>query len=135
MSPVAASEGRLEKACFVGSYHGGPRELLVRQAEREFGLDRFGSSGQKFDGPKSSVLEGYKYCVAAENSFGFGYDTEKLPEAWDSGCVPVATFHQPLSDFNPLALSPGNPSAAYDHPLLLQAPSPVGVLDYLRRLV
>ncbi len=135
MTPLPISEERIDKACFVGSYRGGPRELLLRQAERAFGLDRFGGSGQKFDGPKAAILEKYRYCVAAENSFGFGYDTEKLPEAWDSGCVPVGTFNQPLSDFNPLAISPDNPAAAYEHPLLLEAPSADRVLDYLENVL
>lgn len=135
MTPLPISEGRIDKACFVGSYRGGPRELLLRQAERQFGLDRFGGSGQKFDGAKAAVLERYTFCAAAENSFGFGYDTEKLPEAWDSGCVPVGTFLQPLSDFNPLAISPDNPLAAHEHPLLLEAPSADRILGYLQNLL
>jgi hypothetical protein len=134
LEPLPKTKGRLEKACFVGSYAGGPRELMLTQAERDFGLDRYGEAGERFEGPKVSVLEKYRYSVGAENSFGFGYDTEKLPEVWDAGCLPVATFAQPMSDFNPLAIVPGDPSSAYKNPLLLKEPSPKRVLDYLDKL-
>lgn len=107
---------------------------MLRLAEERFGLDRYGNAGRRFDGPKVSILEKYRYSVGAENSFGFGYDSEKLPEVWEAGCVPVASFSQPLSDFNPLLVSASSPLVAHEQPLLLDRPSPTRVLDYLDKL-
>lgn len=133
--PRATPSARLDRACWVGSYTTGIRESLLDHVERTYGLDRYGEAGARFSGPKSVVLEKYRYCVAAENSFGFGYDTEKLPEAWDAGCVPVGTFCQPMSDFNPRALDPKDPASAHSHPLLLQAPDARPLLDYLDQTI
>lgn len=137
MMPIPREDpgARLERACWVGSYTTGIRASLLNQVERTFGLDRYGEAGAPFSGPKSVVLEKYRYCMAAENSFGFGYDTEKLPEAWDAGCVPVGTFCQPMSDFNPRALDENDSASAYSHPLLLQAPDARPILDYLDQTI
>ena len=36
----------------------------------------------------------------AENSLGYGYETEKLPEAWNAGCIPVGYLKCEPSAFN-----------------------------------
>jgi hypothetical protein len=132
MQPIRRSSERIQRACWVGSNdHAQPRELLRELVESHYGLDVFGPAGIPFEGSKLDVLSKYKFSLAAENSFGFGYDSEKVPEIWDSGCVPVGGFSQPLSDFNPNVLDLRNPEACFSEPLLLRAPNPDHVLEYL----
>lgn len=132
LEPVSSPDDRLDKACFIGSVEQTePRRGILGWVDNEFGLDVFGRAGVPFSGPKLPLMSKYKYAVAAENSFGLGYDSEKLPEAWDAGCIPVGAFQQPLSDFNPHAIgvdtNPGGPR----HPLLLRPPDPTPLLEYL----
>ena len=135
LAPIPKSRRRLDKACWIGSYINEPRRSLLRHAESTFGLDVFGAVGAPVGGPKVEVLEKYRFAVGAENSLGIGYDSEKIPEAWDAGCIPVSSFIQPLSDFNPLALNLSNPEDSTRHPLLLKEPNPAPVLDYLKRIL
>lgn len=135
MQPVPRVRNRKKKAVWVGSYLNEPRASLLRHAESTFGLDTFGEQGQPFNGPKASILEKYQFAVGAENSLGVGYDSEKVPEVWDAGCLPVSTFLQPFSDFNPLSLNSDDPFESHRHPLLLREPNPNPVLDYLRQIM
>lgn len=132
MEPVPLPDGRLVRACFIGSgEQTEPRRGILRWVDNEIGLDVFGGAGKAFSGPKLPLMSKYKYAVAAENSFGLGYDSEKLPEAWDAGCVPVGAFQQPFSDFNPLAIGVGPNLGSTRHPLLLRPPDPTPLLEYL----
>jgi hypothetical protein len=38
---------------------------------------------------KNAFCRGYKFCLAFENSSASGYTTEKLIDAWMSGCIPI----------------------------------------------
>lgn len=132
LSPLPApASDRLERACWVGSSVGPIRQPILNSISNTYGLDIYGAAGRSFAGPKSAILKRYRYAVGAENSFGFGYDTEKIPEIWDSGCIPVGTFVQPLSDFNPAALDASRPERAFREPLLLRAPDLDPIFDYL----
>ena len=53
---------------------------------------------------KIQFQKGYKFCLCAENTYAPGYTTEKLLEAFASGCVPIY-YGDPLAvrDFNPKA--------------------------------
>lgn len=135
MQPIPKSRGRLNKACWIGSYISEPRSSLLRHTETTYGLDIFGTAGRPIVTNKVQVLEKYRFAVGAENSLGIGYDSEKLPEVWDAGCVPVSPIIQPLSDFNPLALNMNSPEESTRHPLLLKEPNPTPVLDYLARIL
>lgn len=136
LEPIPKSRSRINRACWIGSAsESEPRNSLLNLARQAYGLDVFGQAGEPFSGPKSAILEKYKFSVAAENSYGFGYDSEKLPEVWDSGCVPVATFLQPMTDFNPECLNIKDPSSANHHPLLLAPPNPEPLLDYLETVI
>jgi hypothetical protein len=56
--------------------------------------------------PKKTILENYTFALCPENSIGDGYVTEKIPEAFHSGCIPI-TWCRPQDleeDFNPGAL-------------------------------
>ena len=51
---------------------------------------------------KLKFQKGYKFCLCAENTYAPGYTTEKLLEAFASGCIPIY-YGDPLAvqDFNP----------------------------------
>jgi len=53
---------------------------------------------------KLKFQSGYKFCLCAENTYAPGYTTEKLLEAFASGCIPIY-YGDPLAiqDFNPKA--------------------------------
>lgn len=53
---------------------------------------------------KLKFQSGYKFCLCAENTYAPGYTTEKLVEAFASGCIPIY-YGDPLvtQDFNPKA--------------------------------
>ena len=53
---------------------------------------------------KIKFQSGYKFCLCAENTYAPGYTTEKILEAFASGCVPIY-YGDPLAvqDFNPKA--------------------------------
>jgi hypothetical protein len=84
-------------------------------------------------GKKWEVLQDYQYCVVTENSPGYGYETEKVPEAVVSGCLAVGYIPNPFSDFNPDAASflPSRPPLDGLPPLLRQRPSLDPLFAYL----
>jgi hypothetical protein len=88
-------------------------------------------------GKKIDVLRKYKYCVVTENSTGYGYETEKTPDAVTAGCVPIGFIANPWSEFNA-------ESTFFDVPrelpeelpaLLRQEPKLDGLLEYLGRVL
>lgn len=135
--PSRGASRRLNRACFVGSYQpDGPRAAILEDVRGKFGLDMYGNAGLNVpSGGKRRVLKRYRFSVGAENSVGYGYDTEKLPEVWDSGCLPVGTLFQSGSDFNPAALSNTEPTVSHHNPLLTRPPDPRPLLDYLDNLI
>lgn len=133
--PIPRTPNRLGRACWVGSYISEPRESLLRHAQSTVGLDLYGAIGEPVNGPKLAVLEKYRYAVGAENSLGIGYDSEKIPELWDSGCLPISTFLQPMSDFDPRVIGSNDPDLAHRYPLLAHPPDASQVLDYLHKLL
>lgn len=136
MSPLPPpSQDRFSRACWVGSSVGPIRGPILGSISDIYGLDIFGNAGRPISGPKSAVLEQYRYSVGAENSFGFGYDSEKIPEIWNSGCIPVGAFIQPFSDFNSAALDFSNPENALREPLLLEPPTLDPVFEYLEAVI
>ena len=104
---------------------------------REFiDVDSFRKGSElSWDGNKYDLLTSYKYNFAAENSIGYGYETEKLPEAWCSGAIPVGYFKNPFSDFNP-NLNFSNVlldhTSLLKHPLILTEPNLGEVISYIR---
>lgn len=54
---------------------------------------------------KKDVLEQFAFNLCPENGLYPGYYTEKIPEAFHSGCLPITWADQNISvDFNPAAL-------------------------------
>ncbi|WP_036185719.1 glycosyltransferase family 10 domain-containing protein [Marinobacterium lacunae] len=95
---------RVKKAVIFTSHLREPRGRLYEIVNNILGCDGFGSvfsnAGMSFE--KYNILEGYNYCLCPENSIGDGYITEKIPEAFYAGCIPI-TWCRPedlLVDFN-----------------------------------
>ena len=133
MSPLPDSCGRIDKAIMITSHLDFPRASLLSGIQRRFKIDVFGRLGENFSGPKLPLMKKYKFAVVPENSVGFGYDTEKMPEAWIAGCIPLGSYQNPYSDFNPklFYLNEEVVCSAIREPLLLSEPSLSEIEQYL----
>jgi hypothetical protein len=134
--PLQAQEGRMPCAVAVGSHVDFPRAALLNSVEGQMRVDCFGGMGKKLFETKLELMQKYKYAFCPENSTGYGYDTEKLPEAWVAGCVPVGFYLNPFSDFNPkIANCAVANNLAYEQPLLLTPPKLEEVENYVRSVI
>jgi len=88
-------------------------------------------------GKKLELLQQYKYCVTSENSPGYGYESEKVPEARIAGCIPIGYIANPFSDFNVQAYFFDPPVGEIEilPPLLHERPQISGLLDYLAKVI
>jgi hypothetical protein len=111
MQPIAKSfpdcGSRLFRASLISRHLEPPRDRLYNLINNTIGCD---GCGQAFDKPltqsKLDVQRKYIFSLCPENSLGDGYITEKIPEAFCSGCIPITFCHpDDLSfDFNPNAV-------------------------------
>lgn len=88
---------RRDRAVWLTSHLDFPRSQILHLLEQRVPVDVV--RGIPW-GSKEALLRGYRYCVVSENSPGYGYETEKLPEARVAGCIPVGYEPNPFSDFN-----------------------------------
>lgn len=88
-------------------------------------------------GSKASLLRTYRYCVVSENSPGYGYETEKLPEARLAGCVPIGYEANPFSQFreDSYFFSPPRVLPERLPPLLKSRPNLGPFLEYLASVI
>ena len=114
MLPIAETynkhqrRSRLNKAIFFSSHLRDHRRKLYDLTNTTIGCDGIGTifANGDMNLPKMPVMETYAYSLCPENSVGDGYITEKVPEAFHSGCIPI-TWCRPcdlLLDFNPDAV-------------------------------
>jgi hypothetical protein len=113
MQPLGNSfKERLNKIVLITSHLNEPRKLLYERLQKSIPIDGFGpffdksirnhhtSSFNKFD-----VLQRYAFNLCPENSLYPGYITEKIPEAFFAGCVPLTWVDPNIKcDFNPRAI-------------------------------
>ena len=125
MEPLKCDSSRKDVAVLISSHLDHPRGELVRAFRKQRDIDIYGGAGLAFQGSKLDLMKDYKYAFCVENSVGFGYDTEKLPEAWVAGCVPLGVYLNPFSDFNPAVvdINPSDPTSYARVPLLKTEPS------------
>lgn len=133
LSPLAFDEhgrGRLNKAVWVTNHLSYPRSSIRDRLESQVEIDVVNNIPW---GQKASYLERYRYCVVTENSVGYGYETEKVPEAWMAGCIPIGYVANPMGDFNPKSFFFDLPVLEGSElpPLIDAMPSLSGLLDYL----
>jgi hypothetical protein len=103
---------RLQKIAFITSHLNEPRKLLYKRLNSLVPIEGFGphfdqtirshhqSSFKKFE-----LLQNYAFNLCPENSLYPGYVTEKIPEAFYAGCIPLTWVDSNVvCDFNPKAM-------------------------------
>jgi len=113
MQPLGNSfKDRFNKIALITSHLNEPRKLLYEHLQKNITVDGFGpffdksirnhhtSSFNKYD-----VLQRYAFNLCPENSLYPGYITEKIPEAFFAGCIPLSWVDPNIGcDFNPSAI-------------------------------
>lgn len=100
---------RKRKAVMFTSHFKGQRAALFEVTSKILGCDGFGrvfGQDTRRRGGKFDLTREYEFALCPENSIGPGYITEKIPEAYYAGCVPI-TWCRPEDlaiDFNPKAV-------------------------------
>ena len=108
LRPLAWNREADQKAVFVASYLNAERHFLMRQASQAVPIDGFGRAFDRAipDHTRSSftkreLLAGYQYNFCPENAIAPGYVTEKIPESFACGCIPIAYVDPTVSvDFS-----------------------------------
>jgi hypothetical protein len=103
---------RAQKAVLMSSHLREPRASCLSALQKVMPVDGMGpyfnkniKDHQSSDFRKKNVLKHYAFNLCPENGIHPGYVTEKIPEAFAAGCLPVAYVDQSVAvDFNPLAL-------------------------------
>jgi hypothetical protein len=152
---------RPRKAAIFASHMPGARATLLRELKKVIDVDGYGSH---FDTKvrhhdrsgffKDDVLQNYMFCLCPENEMYPGYYTEKIPESYGAGSIPLGWVDQNaridfqggfvnLADFAAegyaegiaKALAPDNLEALVSAPLMNSPPSIRGLLGFLERVV
>jgi hypothetical protein len=137
MTSLPDSVDRKNRVISISSHLDHPRKSLLQYVKKYFDVDVYGASGIKFNGAKIDMMHQYKYAFCPENSTGYGYDTEKIPEAWVAGCIPVGVYLNPYSDFNPEIVGSTLENLGVDRSqaLLLRQPDLTEIENYVRRIL
>ncbi len=136
-APLLPTPNRFDKAIVISSHLDHPRSALLKSLQSQFQFDIFGSVGSKLEGSKLDKMQQYKFAFCPENSVGFGYETEKIPEAWVAGCIPIGIFLNPYSQFNPNLqnINPHNLESFKNLKLLDSEPSLTAIENYVRKII
>jgi hypothetical protein len=141
---------RPQRAAIFASHLREPRATLYQVLNKVIPVDGFGpyfdasiSHHSSSTISKQRILQNYAFNLCPENSMYPGYYTEKIPEAFMAGCLPITWADSNLDvDFNPktilnlaphmhesfsnladLMFSPKKMHPYPDQPLMLTAPS------------
>ena len=97
LRPIKWNSAGLRKAVFVTSYLTAERRFLMDRTKCALPVDGYGRafdpsihSHSRSSFTKRDLLSRYQYNLCPENSISPGYVTEKIPEAYVCGCVPIA---------------------------------------------
>jgi hypothetical protein len=138
ISPLKEDTDREDAAILIASKLDFPRCSLLERFKSIKLVKVFGNAGLPFSGGKYHLMKHFKYAFCCENSIGFGYDSEKIPEAWIAGCMPCGVHLNPLSDFNPKVvngLELNQDQAAFRNPLLLNKPNLNEIEEYVKNFI
>jgi len=112
MNPLGNRFLRRGNSCAMLSSHlREPRGSLYKAIEKIIPIQGFGAYFNKSikdhhssDFLKKDILEKFTFNLCPENGLYPGYYTEKIPEAFNSGCLPITWADENISvDFNPTA--------------------------------
>jgi hypothetical protein len=99
---------RQNKAILFSKHLREPRRQLYEVTNSVLGCDGYGGAFNNDNRAqaKMPIMEGYRFSLCPENSIGDGYITEKIPEAFHSGCIPISWCRPEdlAEDFNPEAI-------------------------------
>jgi hypothetical protein len=137
MSPLHHDATRDSNAVMISSHLDFPRAALLKNIKTNIKVDVYGGAGLSFDGPKYDLMTKYRYAFCPENSVGYGYDTEKIPEAWIAGCIPLGIYLNPFSEFNSeiVGLKNYDLESAHQVPLLLKKPTLIEIEEYIEKVI
>lgn len=153
---------REQKGVLLSSHLREPRASSLSALQKLMPVDGFGPYFDKkikdhhnSNFLKKDILAGYAYNLCPENGVYPGYVTEKIPEAFATGCLPITYVDPSVTvDFNPKAFINLVPMAessydrlaeilqskalleAYtDEPLLIQRPSLESLTYFLKNII
>lgn len=153
---------RPQKAAIFASHLREPRGTLLEAVKRQIEVVEYGKSfnSQIKNHSESGLikfdeLQHFAFNLCPENGMHPGYYTEKIPEAFMAGCLPITWADENVKvDFNPLAFINLAPMSANHfnelgeilhsrnlllgyagHPLLLSRPSLQALKNYLRDVI
>ena len=94
--------------CMITSHLNEPRNSIFKKFSQRFKVDGYGPYFNKnikdhYSNPiiKIDILKNYAFNLCPENSLYPGYYTEKIPEAFLGGCLPISWADQNIKyDFN-----------------------------------
>ncbi len=161
MRPLGQPTGRQERGILISSHLREPRATLLAAVRQLMEVDCHGTA---FDGePASPKQRAFKvdlcrdkqFVLCPENSMYPGYYTEKIPDAFACGCIPITWCDGNVDhDFNPHAiinmanfasqgyvnglreaLQPETLRRLREEPLLLRRPSLDGIRMFLQRVI
>ena len=103
---------RNRRAALITSHFNEPRRTLFNTLSNMIPVDGFGpffntaiKNHNQSDFDKLEILSQYTFNLCPENSLYPGYYTEKIPEAFLSGCLPITWVDSNVHvDFNPQAM-------------------------------
>jgi hypothetical protein len=103
---------RARKAAFFSTHMLDPRQTIFAELSTVIEIDGYGphfDKGIKDHNRsgvfKDDVLKSYMFNLCPENSMYPGYYTEKVPEAFAAGCIPITWADQNIAtEFHPDAL-------------------------------
>ena len=113
MQPLGMNfKGRSQKIAFITSHLNEPRKLLYQHLNSLMPIEGFGPyfdqsirSHHQSSFTKYELLQEYAFNLCPENSLYPGYVTEKIPEAFYAGCIPLTWVDtNVICDFNPKAM-------------------------------
>jgi hypothetical protein len=93
---------RQTKAAFFTNHFKKLRKELYNIVNSVLECDGYGRAFDNVVNLKKPILEKYCFCLCPENDIGDGYITEKIPDAFYAGCIPI-TYCNPKDlelDFN-----------------------------------
>ena len=111
LRPLDWNRSGAQRAAFVASYLNDQRRYLWREVDRALPVDGF---GRAFDTSiadhtrsnfiKRELLRGFRFNLCPENAIAPGYYTEKIPESFACGAIPIGYVDRHAEvDFNPQA--------------------------------
>ena len=160
MRPLGDQSDRQPRAVVISSHLKEPRATLINAVKSVMEIDCYGGAFASTDRRskqgflKVDVCRDKQFALCPENSMYPGYYTEKIPDAFASGCIPITWCDESVGhDFNPNAiinmarfasagyasglreaLQPNALEVLREQPLLASRPSLDGIKEFLLRI-